>query len=200
MRYPQANPPPNMDDATTTLPTRNQRPTLAELAAEYGDMQDQRRCSTPNQNHDPTTFVPVTPPHDTDNEILAQSPNAATKHRQQSQDESSASGKKSIDLLAEEEQEWRERTMLFFVPAIIAMEDIKRLISVHVDPTSWMHRGLEMCSYKENDGYLHERVIRLTNIHDVIRQLKIQFVDVNTVMGHSFATTSVDPDDPGITP
>ena len=138
--------------------------------------------------------------NNSDNEMFAQAPNAATKRRQQSQDESSESGKESINLLTEEGQEWRERTMIFFVPPIIAMEDIKRFISVHVDPTSWMHRGLEMYSYKENNGYLHERVIRLTNTNDVIRELEIQFTDITTVMTHNFTATSVNPDDPGIIP
>ena len=57
-----------------------------------------------------------------------------------------------------------------------------------------------MCSYKENAGYLHERVIRLTNTHDLIRELEIQFTDITTVMTHNFTATSVNPDDPGITP
>ena len=136
--------------------------------------------------------------NNSDNEMHVQSPNAATKRRQQSQDESSESEDSVI--LLEEDGQWRQRTMLFFVQPIIAMEDIKRFISAHVDPTNWLHRGLEMCSYKENDGYLHERVIRLTNTHDVIKELEIQFTDITTVMTHNFTATSVNPDDPGIIP
>ena len=165
--------------------------TKGTLPACAGDLSHARCMHYPDAIHTAEN-------NNSDNEMHVQSPNAATKRRQQSQDESSESEDSVI--LLEEDGQWRQRTMLFFVQPIIAMEDIKRFISAHVDPTNWLHRGLEMCSYKENDGYLHERVIRLTNTHDVIKELEIQFTDITTVMTHNFTATSVNPDDPGIIP
>ena len=65
-------------------------------------------------------IVPATPPHDDDNEVTDQGLNAQTERKPQSQDEPSASSKESEDLLADDGEEWRESTMLFFAPPIIA--------------------------------------------------------------------------------
>ena len=80
------------------------------------------------------------------------------------------------------------------------MEDVKRMIFVHLHPASWMHRGLKVCNYRDNAGKLHEHVVRLTNKLDVIKHLEVQLVDVATIMSHNFTTTIVDPSDPDIIP
>lgn len=90
MRYPKGDPSPNMGNTRTrtathnrqeqepgqchTLPTLNQNRTLAELAAEHGNVLNQHRCSTPIQDPDPVMCVPETPPRGVDNKMTTQEP------------------------------------------------------------------------------------------------------------------------------
>ena len=74
------------------------------------------------------------------------------------------------------------------------------MIMRNLAPQERDHEGLRLRSYTDEHDHTHNHVICFTHERDIVRDLEIQLVDINTIMTHNFTTKIVDHDDPNITP